>query len=111
MLSGREHSWMDVHITAKLSLNATADGGRTHGIKPGYRAACFVQKSGGGGWDAALDIGDTWMDLGETRLAQFFFPSWGRGAEELADSSVFYLREGHKVVGEARIVQTHDLTG
>jgi hypothetical protein len=49
-------------------------------------------------------IGETWMHPGESRKVGFYFPSWDRGARELGQVPFFYIREGNRVIGEARAV-------
>ncbi len=93
------------HLLVDLTLYATANGGREGAIAPGYGCACWVTRDAATGWDGWPLLGDLWMQPGESRRVGMFIPAWDLGASELGQTSVFYLREGTRVIGEATVVE------
>jgi hypothetical protein len=55
-------------------------------------------------WDAWPQLGDDWLQLGETRRVGFVFLQ-PEGAQVMREAGKFYLWEG-VIVGEATVVAT-----
>ena len=60
-----------------------------------------MTSAGGPAWDAWPQLGDDWLQLGETRRVGFVFLS-PEGAETMRRAGKFYLWEGG-IIGEATV--------
>ena len=90
-------------LVADLRLYTTEEGGRQGPVPPGWGCPTMTSPEGPG-WDAWPQLGDEWLQLGETRRVGFVFLS-PEGAETMRTAGKFYLWEGG-IKGEAIVVPT-----
>lgn len=94
------------NLVVDLYLYATADGGRTEPIPPGWGCPCFADRQRlTHGWDGHPMLGDNWMHPGETRRVGYSFLTGDEAATALAQRPSFYLWE-RRIIGEARIIRS-----
>jgi len=88
-------------LIADVTLYKLEDGGRRGPAPPGW--GCPTMTSPGKpGWDAWPQLGEEWLQLGDTRRVGFVFLS-PEGAETMRTAGKFYLWEAG-IKGEATVV-------
>jgi len=90
-----------------LTLYRTEEGGRKGPIRPGYMCGCSADppQTMQTQWSGAPQLGDAWMQPGETRRVGYVFLGGAPAAAAVCRGERFYLYEGRKAVGEAVIVR------
>ena len=99
-----------IEVKAKLRLKTTEKGGRTHGIKSGYRPNhVFEYKENGELKEAFMgDIGfagDDFLELGIEHEVMVRFPLIQRIERFMDKGRIWWIHEGPNLVGEAEIIE------
>lgn len=90
-------------LSAELTLYPTEKGGRETAVAPGWGCPCSVSAAIEAlFYDGWPQLGDEWMNPGETRRVGFVFP-FTDAADILKAAGKFYLWEG-RFIGEALVV-------
>ena len=105
---GERAAWVKAQtpqLTVEMTLYPTGEGGRKTAVAPGWGCPCSLSTSANSlFYDGWPQLGDDWMNPGETRRLGFIFPFPEDAWTILKAAGKFYLWEG-RYIGEALVVE------